>query len=65
MWWLVLYFKTFPMSGSVVEDLPANAGDARDVSLISGLGRSPEIGIGNPLQFSGLKTPMDRGGWWA
>ena len=35
--------------GSVVEDLPANTEDARDVSLIPGLERSPEIGIGNPL----------------
>ena len=41
------------------------AGDLRDVSLIPGSGRSPRGGHGNPLQYSCLKNPMDRGTWWA
>ena len=43
----------------------ANAGDARDVDLIPGSGRSPGGGSGNPLQYSCLENPMDRGAWWA
>ena len=49
----------------VVKNLPANAGDIRDVSLIPGWGRSPGGGHGNPLQYSYLENPMDRGAWWA
>ena len=45
----------------VVKNLPANAGDARDVDLIPGSGRSPEGGQSNPLQYSCLENPMDRG----
>ena len=45
--------------------MPANAGDARDTSLIPGSGRSPGGGNGNPLQYSCLGNPMDRGAWWA
>ena len=45
----------------VVKNLPANAGDTGDMSLITGLGRSPEGGNGNPLQYSCLENPMDRG----
>ena len=41
----------------VVNNLPANAGDVRDMGLISGLGRSPGRGNGNPLQYSCLKNP--------
>ena len=44
---------------------PANAGDIRDVGLIPGSGRSPGGGHGNPLQYSCLENPMDRGAWWA
>ena len=51
--------------GSSVKNPPANAGGIRDVGLIPGLGRSPGGGHGNPLQYSCLKNPMDRGGWWA
>ena len=47
------------------KDLSASAGDARDVGLIPGLGRSPGGGNGNPLQYSCLENPMDRGAWWA
>ena len=49
----------------VVKNLPANAGDMRDMSLIPGCERSPGGGHGNPLQYSCLKNPMDRGAWWA
>ena len=42
-----------------------NAGDAGDAGSISGLGRSPGEGRGNPLQYSCLENPMDRGAWWA
>ena len=37
--------------GAVVKTPPANAGGARDVGLIPGLGRSPGVGNGNPLQY--------------
>ena len=49
-------------SSSVVKNLPANAGD---VGSIPGLGRSSGEGNGNPLQYSRLGNPMDRGAWWA
>ena len=51
----------FP-AGSVVKNLPTNAGD---VGSISESGRSPEEGHGNALQFSYLGNPMGRGPWWA
>ena len=47
------------------KNLPANAGDVRDVGLIPGSGRSPGVGNGNPLQYSCLENPMDREGQWA
>ena len=53
------------LGGSVVKNLPANAGDARDTDSIPGLGRSPGIGNGNPLWYSCLENPRDRGAWWA
>ena len=49
----------------MVKNLSANAGDARDVGSIPGLGRSPGEGKGNPLQYSCLGNPMARGAWWA
>ena len=49
----------------IVKNLPANAGDMRDVSLTPGLGRSPGGGHGNPLQYYYLEIPMDRGAWQA
>ena len=49
----------------VVRNSPANAGDIRDEGSTPGLGRSPERGHGNPLQYSCLENPMDRGAWWA
>ena len=49
----------------VVKNLPANAGDVIDAGSIPGLGRSPGGGHGNPLQYSCLENPMDRGPRWA
>ena len=49
----------------MVKNSPANAGDARDVGSIPGLGRSLEVGNGNPLQYSCLENSMDRGAWQA
>ena len=54
----------FP-SGLVVKNPPANAGDTGDGVSIPGLGRSPERGNGNPLQYSCLDNTMDRRAWWA
>ena len=48
--------------GSVVKNLPASAGDA---GSILGSGRSPGEGNGNPLQYSCLGNPVDRGAWQA
>ena len=50
---------------AVVKNLPANAGDAGNAGSIPGLGRSLGGGNGNPLQYSCLKNPMDRGALWA
>ena len=49
----------------VVKNLPANARDIRDMGSILGLGRSTGEGNGNPLQYSSLENPMDRGAWQA
>ena len=49
----------------VVKNLPATAGNARDMGLIPGSGRSPGEGNGNPLQYSCLENPMDREAWQA
>ena len=46
-----------------VKNLPANARDVRDVGPISGSERYPGEGNGNPLQYSCLENPMDRGVW--
>ena len=50
---------------SVVQNPPVNAGDAGDTCSIPGSGRSPGGGNGNPLQYSCLKNPMNRGAWRA
>ena len=52
-------------ASQVVKNPPANAGDVRDSGSIPALGRSAGGGHGNPLQFSCLENPMDRGVWWA
>ena len=62
-----VYYETvlcqgFP-GGTMVKNRPANAGDARDMGLIPGLGRSPGEGNGNPLQYSCLENHMDGGSW--
>ena len=49
----------------MVKNLLANAGDIRDAGLISGSGRSPGGGNGNPLQMSCLENSMDKGPWCA
>ena len=48
----------------MVKNLPANAGDVRDMGLIPGSGRSPGRGNGNPLHYSCPENLMDRGAWW-
>ena len=49
----------------MVKNLPASVGDARDMGLIPGSGRPPGGGNGNPLQYSCLENPTDRGVWQA
>ena len=49
----------------MVKNLPASEGDLRDMGLIPGSGRSPGGGHGNPLQYSCLENPLDRGAWQA
>ena len=49
----------------MVKNLPASAGDIRDVDSVPGSARSPGGGHGNPLQYACLAHPMDRGAWWA
>jgi len=53
----------FP-AGPVVKHRPANRADSGDVGWISGSGRSPGVGNGNPLQNSCLGNPLDRGALW-
>ena len=47
----------------MVKNTAANAGDIRDLGSIPGSGRFPGGGTGNPLQYSCLENPMDRGAW--
>ena len=49
----------------MLKNPPDNAGDMIDVGSIPELGRSPGEGHGNPLQYSCLENPMDKGAWWA
>ena len=49
----------------VIKNLPTNTGDLRVAGLIPMSGRSPGGGHGDPLQYSCLEKPMDRGAWWA
>ena len=62
---VLLWSKGASRVALVVKNLPANAGDIRDVGSVLGSGRSPGEGDGNPLQYSCLENPMDRGAWWA
>ena len=59
------YFQRGFPGGSVVKNLPVDAGDTGDAGSIPGSGRSPGGRHGNPLQYSCLENPMDRGAWWA
>ena len=61
LWWVV----DTEVVQCKVKNPPASAGDAKDLSLIPGLGRSLVEGNGNPLQHSCLRNPMDRGAWRA
>ena len=54
----------FP-GGALVKNSPASAGDARDSGSIPGSGRSSGGEPGNPLEYSCLENPMDRGAWRA
>ena len=72
-WWRALEtdLKNRPASsqlgfpgGASSKEPSANAGDRRYGSSIPGLGRFPGGGHGNPLQYSCLENPMDRGAWW-
>ena len=58
------WLQMFP-SGSVIKTLPANVRDAGDQGLTPGSGRSIRAGNDNPLQYSCLKNPMDKGAWQA
>ena len=49
----------------MAKNLPVNAADARNTGSILGLGGSPGIGNGNPLQYSCLENSKDREAWWA
>ena len=59
-----VYLGGFP-GGSVVDKSPPNAGDTGNAGSIPGLGRSPGEGNGNPLWYSCMENPVDRGAWWA
>ena len=53
------------VDGSADKESPRNAGDTGDVGLVPGSGISPGVGNSNPLQYSYLGNPMDRGAWRA
>ena len=65
----IFYINIFNIWASqvalVVKNLSANTGDAKDSGLIPGSGRSPAEGHDNPLWYSCLENPMDRGAWRA
>ena len=63
-----MYFRIRPLPPQValvVKNPPANAGDARDVGLIPGSVRSPDLRNDKPLQYSCLENSMDRKAWRA
>ena len=68
---MILNFKGYTplkigfLSGSVVKNPPANAGDTGDACSVPGSGRYPGRGNGDPLQYFFLENPMDRRAWRA
>ena len=63
--YIYLLSSTLVMGFPGGSDSKESACNAGDLELIPGSGRSPGEGNGNPLQYSCLKNPMDRGAWWA
>ena len=61
---LTCYLQRASPVAHLVKNLPAKAGDARDIGLILESGKSPGEGNGNPLQYYHLENSMDRGAWW-
>ena len=59
-----MFLCVYSLVDQTVKNLPASVGDAEDSDSIPGSGRSPGEGNDNPLQYSGLENPMDRGAWW-
>ena len=59
---IIIISQGFP-GGSMLKNLPANAGGTGDAGSIPRSGRSPEGGNGNPFQYSFLESHMDRGAW--
>ena len=59
---MITLSEVIQIGGSDSKESACNAGDP---GLISGLGRTPGEGNSNPLQYSCLENPMDRGAWWA
>ena len=59
------YFSSILEVLRMVKNLPANAPVSGDTSSMAGSGRSPRGRNGNPLQYSCLENPMERGAWWA
>ena len=58
-------FISWDLAVVLVKNPPANEGDVRDMGLVPGSGRYPVEGHGNPLQYTYLENPMDRGAWQA
>ena len=65
LWESVCHAAWASQAALVVKKLPANAGGVRDADSIPGSERSPGGGHGNPLQYSCLENPLDRGAWQA
>ena len=63
-WFYSFKEKSIPCDAGV-KNLPANTGDTGDMGSMPGSGRSPEGGNDNPLQYSCLGNPLDRGAWRA
>ena len=62
---LIIYGTRASQVAQLVKNLPANAGDTRDMGSIPMLGKSSGTGNGNLLQYSYLENSMDRGAWRA